>query len=124
MPSRWDGDDRGYGVAAARALIPGASELVTAFGEPAWVAEEPDAHLLPHVERWCQDDVRLALRRARIDDDNTFILDLEWRADSAGIGQARAAVFSLVGSFAESATYVRQRRGDTESGGSTSSLSV
>jgi hypothetical protein len=40
-----------------------------------------------------------------------YVLDLEWRGAPGSVGAARAAVFSLVGSFAESATYVRQRRG-------------
>jgi hypothetical protein len=33
------------------------------------------------------------------------------------VGEARAAVFSLIGSFAESATYVRQRRVAGDGGG-------
>jgi hypothetical protein len=45
---------------------------------------------------------------------NAYILDLEWRGASASVGEARAAVFSLIGSFAESATYVRQRRVSTD----------
>jgi len=47
---------------------------------------------------------------AHADNLNAYILNLEWRGTSAGVGQARAAVFSLIGSFAESATYARQRR--------------
>jgi hypothetical protein len=50
------------------------------------------------------------LRDAYSDASNAYVLDLEWSAGSAGVGEARAAVFSLIGSFAESATYVRQRR--------------
>jgi hypothetical protein len=110
MPSRWDGDDRGRGIGDAEQLITGASELIAAFSEPTWVAEQPEAHLRPHVEQWCQQDGRLALRGASIDDRHAYVLDLEWRGDPTGVGQARAAVFSLIGSFAESATYVRQRR--------------
>jgi hypothetical protein len=84
----------------------------------AWVAEEPELHLRPHVEAWCRRDRRLVLTDAYIDDVNAYILDLEWRGASAGVGQARAAVFSLIGSFAESATYVRQRRITIDGGAS------
>ena len=111
--SRWDSDQRGRGVGDAGRLIPGASDLVAAFGEPAWVAEQPELHLRPHVEAWCERDGRLALIGARIDDRAAYVLELEWRAAPAGVGKVRATVFSLIGSFAESATYIRQRRDES-----------
>jgi len=110
MAGRWDGDVRGRGVADAAQLVPGASELVAAFQEPSWVAEQPDAHLRPHVEDWCRRDGRLALTGASVDARGSYVLELDWHDEPAGAGQVRAAVFSLIGSFAESATYVRQRR--------------
>ena len=73
-------------------------------------AERPEIHLRPHVEAWCQRDQRLALTGAQTDDTHAYILDLEWRDAPGSVGEARATVFSLIGSFAESATYVRQRR--------------
>ncbi len=110
MPKRWDDDDRGHGIADATELVVGAAELVAAFSEPAWVAEQPEIHLRPHVEAWCQRDQRLGLIDAHADATAAYILDLEWRGRPRSVGEARAAVFSLIGSFAESATYVRQRR--------------
>lgn len=110
MPPRWEGDNRGRGVADAARLAPGAIELVAAFKQPAWVAEEPEIHLRPHVEAWCRRDRRMALTHAHTDDLNAYILDLEWCSAGAGVGEARAAVFALIGSFAESVTYVRQHR--------------
>jgi hypothetical protein len=118
MRARWEDDETGRGVGDAKRLVPGASDLLAAFQEPLWVTEQPEDHLLPHVERWCQDDGRLALRTTSTDDEHTFVLDLEWRGEPTAVGQARAAVFSLIGSFAESATYVRQRRILSESDGS------
>jgi hypothetical protein len=84
--------------------------LLAAFGRASWVAEQPDVHLRPHVEAWCEGDGRLALRDAHTDDAHAYILELEWRGASASVGGVRAVVFSLIGSFAESVTYVRQRR--------------
>jgi hypothetical protein len=110
MPARWDGDDRGYGVGDAVQLVAGAAELVAAFEQPAWVAEQPETHLRPHIEAWCQRDQRLGLTDAHTDDKGAYVVELEWRDAVASVGQARAAVFSLIGCFAESATYVRQRR--------------
>jgi len=110
MAIRWDGDDRGYGIGDAEKLVEGASELVAAFRQPAWVAEQPEVHLLPHVQTWCQRDGRLVLTGAVADAVGAYVLDFEWRGAPGSVGQARAAVFSLIGAFAESATYVRQRR--------------
>lgn len=110
MPTRWDGDERGHGVGDAGQLVVGASELMAAFSESTWVAEQPEVHLRPHVEAWCERDRRLALTDAHTDDTHAYILDLQWRTARGSVGEARAAVFSLIGSFAESATYVRQRR--------------
>src|SRR5947209_6181929 len=110
MRERWERDTRGRGVADAAQLVPGASELLAAFGESAWVAEEPEVHLRPHVAAWCKHDERVTLLDAYGDDEHAYVLDLEWRGTPRSIGDARAAIFSLVGSFAESATYIRQRR--------------
>ena len=110
MAARWDGDNRGHGIGDAAQLASGASELVAAFAEPTWVAEQPELHLLPHIEAWCERHQRLALGGAYTDGAGAYVLDLEWREATGGVGAVRAAVFSLIGSFAESATYVRQRR--------------
>jgi hypothetical protein len=118
MAARWDGDDRGHGNGSAAQLVSGAGELVAAFSQPTWVAEQPELHLLPHVEAWCRQDRRLALTSAETDATHVYILDLEWRGAAGGVGAARTAVFSLIGSFAESATYVRQRRAASDGGGS------
>ena len=110
MAARWDGDTRGQGIGDAAQLVAGASELVAGFRQPAWVAEEPELHLLPHIDEWCQQDGRLGLAGAHTDDTGAYVLDLDWCAATGSVGTARAAVFCLIGSFAEDATYVRQRR--------------
>jgi hypothetical protein len=117
MAGRWDDDDRGHGVADATQLVSGAGELVAAFRQPNWVAEQPEIHLLPHIEAWCQGDQRLVLTGAHTDSTGAYVLDFEWRG-ARSVGGARAAVFSLIGSFAESATYVRQRRVASDGDGS------
>jgi hypothetical protein len=110
MAARWDGDERGQGIGDAAQLVSGAGELIEAFRQPAWVAEQPELHLLPHIEAWCQRDRRLGLTGANVDGADAYALDFEWHGETGSVGEARAAVFSLIGSFAESATYIRQRR--------------
>jgi hypothetical protein len=103
MVSRWDGDERGRGVADAAALIPGAQELLAALAEPGWVAEEPEAHLVPHLRRA---DGPLVFESAEVDPDGVLAVELRWR----GEGNRRAvirAVWALLGEVAESASYVR-----------------
>lgn len=110
MATRWEGDDRGRGIGDAARLVAGAGELVDAFRQADWVAEEPAVHLLPHVEAWCESDRRLTLTDAYSDNAEAYILEFEWGGAPGSVGKVRATVFSLIGSFAESATYVRQRR--------------
>jgi hypothetical protein len=108
---RWDGDERGEGVADAAPFAAGAVELVEAMRLATWVAEEPDLHLQPHLERACH-SLPLQLEDARSRADGTFEVSLRWTGERPREADVRAAVFSLVGSFAELATYVRQRRSD------------
>jgi hypothetical protein len=44
---RWDSDERGRGVADARARLPPIQQLAELAGSDDWVAEDPEAHLLP-----------------------------------------------------------------------------
>jgi hypothetical protein len=106
---RWDIDEQGHGVADARRLLPPARELLERMDTPLWVTEEPDAHLLPHVARLCErDDVPLELVEARVDDDGTLVVECRlkggWNAATA-----TAYAFALLGSFAETGTYVDKR---------------
>ena len=71
MTGRWDGDERGRGVADGGAFAAGAEELLEAMGTPDWVAEEPEAHLLPHLRRSVA-SLPLELVDARTSDDGSF----------------------------------------------------
>jgi hypothetical protein len=77
------------------------------------VAEEPGAHLLPHIERACG-TLQLEVEDTRLSADGSFDVHLSWMGQGWRVGEIRAAVFALVGGFAEAATYVRQRPGTTE----------
>src|SRR5919199_6297223 len=47
---RWDGDERGHGVANALSASHAVARLLEAMALPDWVAEQPEVHLLPHIE--------------------------------------------------------------------------
>lgn len=110
MPDRrWDGDERGDGVADAGPFVEGAAELVAAMQRPNWVSEEPDVHLLPHLQQACE-SLPLEILATRTSDDGCYEVQLRWTGEGAGVGVVRAAVFGLLGGIAEPASYVRQRR--------------
>ena len=76
-----------------------------------WVAEDPDAHLLPHLERACEREaLPFELLGAGVEEDAAYGVRLRWRGDPRDLRGIRAAAFALIGAVAESATYVRQRR--------------
>jgi hypothetical protein len=106
---RWDGDERGDGVRDAAQFATGADALVAAMRRPGWVAEEPEMHLLPHLERACE-SLPLRILGARTARDGAYDVQLAWTGDEAGIGVVRASIFGLLGAIAEPATYIRQRR--------------
>jgi hypothetical protein len=108
MGRRWDGDERGEGVGDAAPFAPAADRFGEMMRRPNWVAEEPGLHLLPHLLRACE-SLPFHLLNARVAEDASFEVELEWAGDSHSVGEIRAAAFALIGSFAEPWTYVRQQ---------------
>jgi hypothetical protein len=106
---RWEHDTRGYGAGNAGPFVDAVMDLMLAAGEPDWVAEDPDAHLLPHLRKACEQD-HSPLRFV----DATFaagvyVVELEWLTASVSAREVAAAAFALVGSIAESSTNVVER---------------
>jgi hypothetical protein len=109
---RWDNDRRGRGVAAGRWIAPGVRRLLGALAEPAWVAEDPDAHLLPHLRRACEaagSPWRLTGTAFR---DGVYVVALAWARPDPRLHLLRADAFALIGAVAEGATFVEQRIGE------------
>jgi len=105
---RWDGDERGRGVADAGQFAEGAAELLAAMQRPNWVAEQPESHLLPHLERACE-SLPLQILDAQSSDDGCYEVQLRWTDEQAGVGLIRASIFTLLGEIAEPSSYIRQR---------------
>ena len=112
---RWDGDERGTGVADAGEFVEGATELLAAMQQPNWVAEQPESHLLPHIEQACE-SLPLQILDARSADDGSYEVQLRWTDDQAGVGLIRASIFTLLGEIAEPSSYIRQRRTESAPG--------
>jgi hypothetical protein len=107
---RWDADERGRGIASGEAFVEQLTELTDLMGDPGWVAEEPDAHLLPHLKAACDEPGSpLRLDGARSAGE-IFVVDLSTREPDLSTGRLRSAAITLAASFAEESTNIRQRR--------------
>ena len=111
MVARWEGDARGRGVASAEAGIDDVDRLRAAMVLPDWVAEDPDLHLLPHVERACNENGWRILRADVVGG----VLEVDVATAAQSRGELRAAAFVLVGSFAEASTHAVAENPDDSS---------
>lgn len=105
MQRRWDGDERGTGVAGGESHIPHARRLLEALEAPDWVAEEPELHLRPHLEHTAL-SLGFGLRGAAVDG-ATYELRLTWLGEKSR-GPIRRAAYALIGSVAEESTHVAE----------------
>jgi hypothetical protein len=105
---RWDGDERGHGVASAAPFAPGVSALQHQLDEDDWITEDPHAHLMPHIARACSVLPDVTLIEARLMDDGVLEVQLDWHPD-VDSPTLTYRVFGIIGSFAEPSTHVAQR---------------
>lgn len=106
---RWDEDERGTGLVDGSALAGRVEELRDAMGRDGWVAEHPEAHLLPHIERHCEAERCWRIAGYSDNPNGVFDVILDWHPETARFDALRRDVFALVASIAEPATYVYQR---------------
>lgn len=106
---RWDIDERGHGIASAAVFVPGLDELRTAALLPDWVAEQPDAHLLPHLRAAIEAETSPFALDDVIEVDGILVLSLTHRAKDA---QPYRDAIRLLASIAESSLHVHERQRD------------
>jgi hypothetical protein len=105
---RWDGDEWGAGFASGEPFRPGVEALATGMTEADWVAEQPEAHLLPHIRRAAEDS-GLRLLQERVDG-ALYLVRLAWTpAAERPRARLREQVYAVIGSFAELSTHVQER---------------
>lgn len=104
---RWDTDERFTGVADASALAPGVDELAALTRRPGWVAEDPDAHLGPQL----RDAAVAGLRIVAVGPgpDGILLVTAECEPGTRP-RQLRQRAWTLLGTVAEPAASVRERR--------------
>lgn len=109
MKRRWDTDTRGRGVASAGTFVPAVMDLMLAAGEPDWVAEDPDTHLLPHLRRACEHERSPFHFLDAAFADGVYTVELVWLPAPVTPREIAGAVFGLIGSIAESSTNIVER---------------
>ena len=114
MARRWDTDERGEGIADARAALPAIAELADLAARERWVAEDPEAHLLPGLRD------RIAITGLRLDEvtvDVGGVLRLRLTtATRLSRREIRQSVWSILGGAVEMTTLVLETNdGDTVS---------
>lgn len=106
---RWDIDERGRGIASGGVFAPNLDELIQDAAGDSWVAEDAEAHLMPHVRAACDaEHSLLQVVEAHLRDD-VLVIGLAWIGEVPGPDVVRAEAFRVLGSFAEHSTHVRQR---------------
>ncbi len=103
---RWDNDERGGGVADARASLPAIQQLARLAEATDWVAEDPEAHLLPALrERVSSSGMKLSA--FEVQPDGLLLVRL---ASPVKLSrrELRQAVWSILGGVAELTTLVSE----------------
>jgi hypothetical protein len=105
MDERWEGDERGAGISSGEPFAAPLRALLEEMAREDWNTEQPEAHLLPHLERAIRGS-ELSLVGTRVEDD-VFVVEL---SASSGRGpQLRASIYLLIASIAEPTTAIVER---------------
>jgi hypothetical protein len=108
---RWDGDRTGAGVSDGEAFAPPLRTLLDEMARPDWNTEQPEAHLLPHLERWCAREGSPFALRAAAEEDTLFVVDLD-TAQGTTSEHVRELVYPLISTIAEPTTVIVETRED------------
>ena len=109
MAPRWDGDERGTGIADAAGLAAEADELAEQMRDGGWVTEDARAHLEHHLVRAC-DRPGSGLELVEVREDGPVLHVRVRMAEVGAFQDVRGAAMTLVGHVLEGATFVRERR--------------
>ena len=105
---RWESDERGRGVADARASLPAIQQLAELAGSDDWVAEDPEAHLLPGLRERLEIS-SLTIESVEVDPDGALRVRLT-SPHKPSRRELRQSIWAILGGVAELATFVRETR--------------
>ncbi len=102
---RWDTDDRYTGVADASDFAPAIEELAALARRPGWVTEDPENHLVPHLQEAGVPGLRVLGYQP--DGNGVLHVTAEYHEGDSR-GEIRRHAWALVATVAELATSVRE----------------
>jgi len=105
---RWEGEMQGHGDGNGRWIRPEVQHLLNVLLEPDWIAQNPETHLQPHLTGACVAQGSPWTLDAVESLDELFVVRVSWERPYGRLRHLRADAFSLIGSIAESTTFVRQ----------------
>ena len=79
------------------------------MARPDWNTEQPEAHLLPHLERWCAREGSPFELLAAAEEDTLFVVDLDTTQGTTN-EHVRELVYALISTIAEPTTVVVETR--------------
>ena len=104
---RWDTDERLTGVGDASEYASAADDLAVLARRDGWVAEEPEAHLVPHL--LAGQVVGLRVTETSVGNDGVLTVAVEPTGE-AGRRGIRQQAWVLIGTVAETLSSVREYR--------------
>ncbi len=106
---RWDTDERFSGIGSGRAFAPIIETLGAHLDRDGWVAENPEAHLLPHLERFCdRPEAPFRLCGSRLEENGVYEVTIAPTGVMPTPGLPIRAVLPLLAAIAETSVAVRQ----------------
>ncbi len=103
---RWDTDVHGTGIGDGLALAAGPRRLLDALGDPGWRAEDPEVHLLPHLEHGARP---WRVVEADLLAGGIYAVTLTRDDPPTRRAGLRAQIFAVIGRLAEENTSVVER---------------
>jgi hypothetical protein len=107
-PARWEGDTRGRGTSDGRWIAADVASLLKALTDHDWIAEHPEEHLLPHLQRASSAGDSPWVVNQIAQEAGVLVVSVTWSRPGGRMRDLRADAFALIGAIAESTTFVRQ----------------
>ncbi|HEY8802187.1 MAG TPA: hypothetical protein VIN00_03845 [Candidatus Dormibacteraeota bacterium] len=101
---RWDTDERGRGVGDAHASLPAIQQLAELASAKDWVAEDPEAHLVPGLRERVEIS-GLVIDSIEVEPGGALRVRLSSGAKQSR-REIRQSIWSILGGVAELATFV------------------
>ena len=105
-PRRWETDERGHGVASANSHLDAIGELARLAARDDWVAEDPEAHLLPGLRRGAE-ATGLTITSFAFDPEGRFTVHFKG-AGAMSRREVRQAAWTILGTVTELTSHVSE----------------